>query len=111
MSSQEKTQGFGLCQWGATDAVRMEDFNRDNRLIDAALSARPAAQVRLVSGPAQVRTDFAPRAVLMLRPGPLGQENASGGLALPGQPAGGISVLPDGYALTQPGLYLCIAFA
>ena len=35
----KKTEGFHLNQWELTDRVVMEDFNRDNLLIDTALSA------------------------------------------------------------------------
>lgn len=35
------TPAFNLSQWDPTDRIRMEDFNSDNAIIDAALSTRP----------------------------------------------------------------------
>lgn len=36
----KKTAQFGLNQWEMSDRIQMEDFNRDNAIIDAALAAR-----------------------------------------------------------------------
>lgn len=36
MASSSKTTRLHLNQWALTDALRMEDFNRDNQLIDEA---------------------------------------------------------------------------
>ena len=39
MLSMNKTANFQLTQWEKTDRILMEDFNRDNAAIDAALKA------------------------------------------------------------------------
>ena len=36
----KKTAQFGLNQWEMSDRIQMQDFNRDNAIIDAALAAR-----------------------------------------------------------------------
>ena len=35
----KQTQNYQLNQWEKTDRIKMEDFNEDNRKIDAALGA------------------------------------------------------------------------
>ena len=39
MLSMNKTANFQLTQWEKTDRIMMEDFNRDNAAIDAALKS------------------------------------------------------------------------
>ena len=39
----DQTTNYGLSQWGASDRVRREDFNSDNRKLDAALASIAAA--------------------------------------------------------------------
>ncbi|MEG1166411.1 MAG: hypothetical protein RSD68_08355, partial [Oscillospiraceae bacterium] len=41
MASTNKTANLGLNQWVLSDPLRMEDFNEDNRKVDAALGAQP----------------------------------------------------------------------
>ena len=36
----KKTAQFGLNQWEMSDRIQMDDFNRDNAIIDAALAKR-----------------------------------------------------------------------
>ena len=75
-----KTANFQLTQWEKTDRIMMEDFNRDNAAIDAALksnaeaiTAVQAAVPKIVFGTyigdgADSRTiplDFTPKAVLV----------------------------------------------
>ena len=40
----KQTENYGLNQWELTDRIRMEDFNRDNAKIDAALAEEKAAR-------------------------------------------------------------------
>ena len=42
-----KTANFQLTQWEKTDRIMMEDFNRDNAAIDAALEGRQLQPVLL----------------------------------------------------------------
>ena len=37
----KKTAQFGLNQWEMSDRIQMQDFNRDNETIDAALETIP----------------------------------------------------------------------
>ena len=39
----DQTTNYGLNQWGASDRVQREDFNSDNRKLDAALASIAAA--------------------------------------------------------------------
>ena len=43
MLSMNKTANFQLTQWEKTDRIMMEDFNRDNAAIDAALKSNADA--------------------------------------------------------------------
>ena len=43
MLSINKTANFQLTQWEKTDRIMMEDFNRDNAAIDAALKSNADA--------------------------------------------------------------------
>ena len=37
----KKTETYGLCQWEASDRIRMEDFNADNAKLEEALLLKP----------------------------------------------------------------------
>ena len=44
------TDHCGLCQWSLTDQVQMEEFNADNRAVDAALAQLDADRLKLHLG-------------------------------------------------------------
>ena len=50
-----KTANFQLTQWEKTDRIMMEDFNRDNAAIDAALKGNADKAAALQTAPGQLR--------------------------------------------------------
>ncbi len=75
----KETSNYQLNQWEKTDRILMEDFNRDNARIDAALAAAGNCRIATGSylgtgtwGEANKNTltfDFTPRAVLIMANG------------------------------------------
>ena len=78
----EKTENYGLNQWGAQDAIKREDFNADNAKTDAALGALAVGMPKLATGSytgngnantgETLRTldcGFAPKLVVVMRDG------------------------------------------
>ena len=67
------TNKFGLNQWSLSDNVIMEDFNEDNRKIDAALAAGTKIQCGTYTGngeygpehPTALTFDFEPKFLLV----------------------------------------------
>lgn len=73
-----KTEHYQLNQWSLDDPVQMEEFNQDNRAVDAALHQLMSGSLRLAVGsyigtgghgeenPTTLTFDFTPRLLLML---------------------------------------------
>ena len=68
-----KTQHYQLNQWDAGDRVLREDFNEDNRQIDAALGTIPLIRIGTYQGtgtvPIEVDVGFKPKIVLIFNTG------------------------------------------
>lgn len=45
----EKTEYLGLNKWALTDPIKMDDFNEDNKKIDAAIAALAGKGLHLIS--------------------------------------------------------------
>ena len=87
--SSGKTTNYQLNQWQPGDNFLREEFNEDNRKLDAALAGLDTAKPELVMGTytgdglnsQYIELGFAPKAVLVISD--RGNVSASGGLALP----------------------------
>ena len=92
-----KTTNYQLNQWDATDRVLREDFNSDNRKIDAALGEMPHFVIGTYTGDgAETRTiplDFTPKALYVVASDGMafrysgGTSQLCGGLVFPEVPA------------------------
>ena len=64
-----KTTDYQLNQWAKSDRLRMDDFNADNRKIDAALGTIPKLAVGSYTGDGaesrKIDLGFTPRAVVL----------------------------------------------
>lgn len=71
------TQNYNLNQWELTDGIVMEDFNKDNRTLDAALTTMKASIPHIRTGtyvgtdtfgeenPSRLTFDFEPKLVII----------------------------------------------
>lgn len=75
--ASNRTQNYNLNQWELTDGIIMEDFNKDNRALDAALTEMQASIPRIRTGtyvgtntfgeetPNSLTFDFEPKLVIV----------------------------------------------
>lgn len=75
--ASNSTQNYHLNQWELTDGIIMEDFNKDNRTLDAALTEMKASIPRIRTGtyvgtntfgedaPNSLTFDFEPKLVIV----------------------------------------------
>ena len=88
-----KTTNYQLNQWAKSDRLRMDDFNADNRKIDAALGTIPKLAVGSYTGDGaesrKIDLGFTPRAVFVCNSSGLPRSDSAawGGVALPDLPA------------------------
>ena len=114
------TENYQLNQWAKSDRVLMEDFNRDNEKIDAALGEKCGVVFGTYTGDGAaeriIKIGFTPKLLYLCNcrgcAGSLvGSGYCSGGLAAPGHPVKhtdtiAAEIVENGFRVTHPNDYI-----
>ena len=107
MASTNYTELLGLCQWEAQDPVLREDFNADNRKIEAAIQRnRPVTGTYTGSGinnSQEISLGFRPAVVIIMPHGgktPQGDSDIPVAMALDGANGQHVVISDDGFTVS-----------
>lgn len=115
-----KTEQYQLNQWEKSDRVLMEDFNSDNRKIDAALGEKCSVVFGTYKGNGAaeriIHVGFTPKLLYLCNCGGcagslVGSGYCGGGLAAPGHPLKrgstvAAEIVENGFRVTRPDDYI-----